>query len=77
MRHRRNGMASPLRRVLLDDHRRLDALLQSAIADPLKVEQPVYDQSRAGLAEAYRDGGKDLYLALMTSAPQPLKNQVG
>lgn len=42
-------MPGPLTRLLLDDHRRLDALLQSAVADPLKVDLPAYNQFRAGL----------------------------
>jgi len=45
----RNGMAGPLTRVLLDDHRRLDALFRSAVADPLKVDAPTYNQFRSGL----------------------------
>mgnify|MGYP001589299809 FL=1 len=42
-------MGRPLTRFLLDDHRRLDALLRSVVADPLKVDQPEYNQCRAGL----------------------------
>ena len=49
MKQRGNGMPGPLTRLLLDDHRRLDALLQSAVADPLKVDLPAYNQFRAGL----------------------------
>jgi hemerythrin HHE cation binding domain-containing protein len=42
-------MAGPLTRVLMDDHRRLDALFCSAVADPLKVDASTYNQFRAGL----------------------------
>lgn len=42
-------MAAPLTRVLSDDHRRLDALFQSAVADPLQVDPSAYNQFRAGL----------------------------
>jgi hypothetical protein len=33
----------------MDDHRRLDALLRSAVADPRKADAAMYDQFRAGL----------------------------
>lgn len=39
----------PLTRYLVGDHRRLDALLRSAVADPLKIDQAGYAQFRAGL----------------------------
>ena len=42
-------MAGPLTRVLMDDHRRLEALFRSAVADPLQVDPTAYNQFRAGL----------------------------
>ena len=39
----------PLTRFLVDDHRRLDALFQSATADPITIDQEAYDQFRSGL----------------------------
>jgi hemerythrin HHE cation binding domain-containing protein len=42
-------VAGSLTRVLMDDHRRLDALFRSAVADPFNVDAAIYDQFRAGL----------------------------
>ncbi len=39
----------PLSRFLADDHVRLDALLQRAVASPDKIDRATYDQFRAGL----------------------------
>jgi hypothetical protein len=39
----------PLTSFLAEDHRRLDALLQQAIADPRQIDQARYDRFRAGL----------------------------
>lgn len=39
----------PLAQFLAEDHRRLDALLQSAVARPDRVNHEAYDQFRAGL----------------------------
>ncbi len=44
-----DSKAGPLTRFLVDDHRRLDALLQSAAADPITIDQAAYEQFRAGL----------------------------
>ncbi len=41
--------AGPLTQFLASDHRRLDALLQSALAQPEQVHREAYDQFRAGL----------------------------
>ena len=41
--------AGPLSRFLAEDHRRLDALLQSAAAQPAQVNREVYDQFRASI----------------------------
>ena len=41
--------SGPLKRFLADDHRRLDALFQQAVADPRQVDRTLYDQFRAGL----------------------------
>ena len=41
--------AGPLAQFLAEDHRRLDALLQSAATQPAQVNREVYDQFRAGL----------------------------
>ena len=35
--------------MLADDHRRLDALLERAIADPTRIVRPAYAEFRAGL----------------------------
>lgn len=43
------GKAGPLARLLGEDHRRLDALLQAAVAHPGKVDDSAYGQFRAGL----------------------------
>lgn len=42
-------MGGSLTRFLVDDHRRLDALFQSATADPQKIDRATYEQFRAGL----------------------------
>ncbi len=39
----------PLADFLAEDHRRLDTLLDSALADPDKVDGAAYDRFRAGL----------------------------
>ena len=44
-----DSQAGPLAQFLAEDHRRLDALLQSAAAQPAQVNREVYDQFRAGL----------------------------
>ncbi|UVT17746.1 MAG: hemerythrin domain-containing protein [Nitrospira sp.] len=41
--------AGPVTRFLMDDHRRLEALLQSAVLSTGRVKQGAYDQFRAGL----------------------------
>lgn len=46
---REDSEAGPLAQFLAEDHRRLDALLQSAAAQPAQVNREVYDQFRAGL----------------------------
>jgi hypothetical protein len=45
----KNQAVSPLADLLADDHRRLDTLLDSALADPGKVDRAAYDRFRAGL----------------------------
>ena len=42
-------MAGPLTRILSHDHRRLDALFHSAVANPFQMEPSAYNQFRAGL----------------------------
>lgn len=42
-------MAGIIHRYLADDHRRLDALLDRAMADPEKIDAAAYAQFRAGL----------------------------
>jgi hypothetical protein len=49
MRLRENGKAGPLTRFLMEDHRRLDTLLQSAVAHAEHIDQGAYTQFRAGL----------------------------
>lgn len=44
-----NTKAGPITDFLLEDHRRLEALLQSAVAHADHVDQGAYDQFRAGL----------------------------
>jgi hypothetical protein len=42
-------VAGPIHRLLSDDHRRLDALLDRATADPEKTDHSAYAEFRAGL----------------------------
>ena len=49
MRPRDNERARPVTDFLMEDHRRLDTLLQLAVADAGHVDQGAYDQFRAGL----------------------------
>ena len=44
-----NRAVGPLGDFLAEDHRRLDTLLDSALADPDKVDGAAYDRFRAGL----------------------------
>ena len=44
-----DAVASPLHRVLADDHRRLDALLERATANPGRIDREAYAGFRAGL----------------------------
>lgn len=39
----------PISSFLAEDHRRLDTLFQTAVADPHQVDRKAYDQFRAGL----------------------------
>lgn len=43
------GMTGSVTLVLSDDHRRLEALLRLAVADPHKINHQAYNQFRAGL----------------------------
>lgn len=45
----RNMTAGPLTCFLMEDHRRLDALLRSSTADPDQIDESAYNQFRAGL----------------------------
>jgi len=49
MRPGENENAGPITEFLVEDHRRLDALLQSAVAHADHVDRGAYDQFRAGL----------------------------
>jgi hypothetical protein len=49
MRSGENDKAEPITDFLLEDHRRLEGLLQSAVAHADHVDQGLYDQFRAGL----------------------------
>ncbi len=42
-------MAGSIHRLLADDHRRLDALLDRATADPGRIDRAAYAEFRAGL----------------------------
>jgi hypothetical protein len=42
-------MAGKVHRYLVDDHRRLDALLERAMSDPENIDASAYAQFRAGL----------------------------
>ena len=44
-----NGKVGPLTEFLVEDHRRLDGLLQAAVAHPGTVDDRAYAQFRAGL----------------------------
>ena len=46
---RENEQAGPLTAFLMADHRRLEKLLQSAVAHADQIDQGAYDQFRAGL----------------------------
>ncbi|HJS67185.1 MAG TPA: hemerythrin domain-containing protein, partial [Nitrospiraceae bacterium] len=49
MKPRESQQAGPITHFLLEDHRRLEGLLQSAVAQVGSVDQGTYDQFRAGL----------------------------
>jgi len=49
MNQRESKQARPITDFLLEDHRRLEALLQSAVAHSGSVDEGLYDQFRAGL----------------------------
>jgi Hemerythrin HHE cation binding domain len=49
MRPRKNGKAGPVKDFLVEDHRRLETLLQQAVANADHVDQGAYSQFRAGL----------------------------
>jgi hypothetical protein len=49
MKPRENEKAGPVTDFLVEDHRRLEGLLQSAMAQVGSVDQGAYDQFRAGL----------------------------
>jgi hypothetical protein len=49
MKPRENKKAGPITDFLREDHRRLDTLLQSAVAHDDQVDQGAYTQFRAGL----------------------------
>jgi hypothetical protein len=49
MNQRESQQARPITDFLLEDHRRLEGLLQSAAAQTGSVDQGTYDQFRAGL----------------------------
>jgi hypothetical protein len=49
MKPRENEKARPVTDFLMEDHRRLDTLLQLAVDDAGHVDQGTYDQFRAGL----------------------------
>ena len=44
-----NNVSGPLTSFLVEDHRRLDALLHRAVADPDRFDGMAYDKFRAGL----------------------------
>ncbi|MEX5219084.1 MAG: hemerythrin domain-containing protein [Nitrospira sp.] len=45
----KRAMPGPLAEYLAEDHRRLDALFESATADPDHIDRAAYEQFRAGL----------------------------
>ena len=49
MKPRESQQAGPITHFLLEDHRRLEGLLQSAVAQAGSLDQGTYDQFRAGL----------------------------
>ena len=49
MKPRESQQAGPITDFLLEDHRRLEGLLQSAVAQAGSIDQGTYDQFRAGL----------------------------
>jgi hypothetical protein len=49
MSQEKDSKAGPLTQFMVEDHRRLDALWQSAARDRQHIDQAAYDQFRAGL----------------------------
>lgn len=49
MKRRENDIVRPITNFLLEDHRRLEGLLDSAVVHAGSVDQGTYDQFRAGL----------------------------
>lgn len=66
---------APLAQFLSEDHRRLDALLQSAAAETGQVNREIYDQFRAGLLRHIGMEEKILFPAVQRwrgGAPLPI-----
>jgi len=76
---RENKTARPITDFLLKDHRRLEGLLQSAVAQVGSVDQGAYDQFRAGLLRHIGMEEKILLLAaqrLLGGEPLPIASKL-
>jgi hypothetical protein len=56
--HRRESMSTSIKELLDGDHRRLDALLASSLAEA-DIDVGAYEQFRSRAATPHRDGGED------------------
>jgi len=65
-------MAGPLYHYFLDDHRRLEALLNRAAADPEKIDEAAYEAFRQGLLTHIGAEEKILFPAAQSAHGGPL-----
>lgn len=74
-----NEKAGPITDFLVEDHRRLETLLQSAVAQAGAIDQGAYDQFRAGLLRHIGMEEKILLLAaqrLRGGEPLPIASKL-
>jgi Hemerythrin HHE cation binding domain len=65
-------MAGPLYRYFIDDHRRLEALMNRAVADPEKIDEAAYEAFRGGLLKHISMEEKILLPAAQSARGGPL-----
>src|SRR6185503_10143427 len=65
-------MGGPIHRLLADDHRRLDTLLERATADPERIDRAAYAEFRAGLLKHISLEEKILLPAVQRLRGEPL-----